>query len=285
MTRSGGLRHGGWRAASTRCRWLVAGLVSLGTAWSTGCDSSAPPPAESPRSEPATQAPAESWRFRPTLEEHLPSGAVAEPVLELSEPRQRTVLVLAAVLREGADHVEIERWTYEQIPNQDEGLRVVDEGRPVIRLQPGAPDPELSEIRRRVAAPGTVLTRPVGLDVAGPAKLVERLAAELAIARNPSAEPRARVRAAATVVRALDDMVALRANGIGRLATVLVPAPRPTVQSESERRATASFEVDGRQVSLGMQRKSDGWAIVSTEIPPAPPAPTTAVTPEPVAPE
>ena len=210
---------------------------------------------------------------------------MAEPVLELSEPRQRTVLVLAAVLRGGQEQVRIERWTYEQIPDQEDGLRVVDEGEVVLQLQPGPPHPELAELRRRVAAPGTVLTRPVGLEVRGPDKLIERLAAELAIVRNPSAEPRARARAAATVFRALDDTVAMRGNGIAELATVLVPAPaRTAVSKDSERRATVTFEAAEQTVTLGLQRKADGWAIVSAEIPPAEPAPTTAVPEPPVEP-
>lgn len=256
-------------------RPILVGWLLMGA----GCERDESPPrgeAVEP-SPPAAASPDPQWRFVPTLEQFLPEGAVAQPVLELSEPRQRTVLVLAAVLRAGAEHVQLERWTYEQIPDQEDGLRVREAGTVAVALHPGPAPEGLDPLRRRLAAPSTVLTRPVGLDADGPAALVERVATELATVRNPGADARARVTAAATVVRALDDTVLLSAGAVASLSTVLVPAPAElSIASASDRRATVSFDAQGRTVTLQLQRKSDGWAIVSAEFPPVPVAPTTA---------
>lgn len=245
-----------------------------------------PPGGEAVEPSAPAASPTTPWRFVPTLEQFLPEGAVAQPVLELSEPRQRTVLVLAAVLRAGAEHVQLERWTYEQIPDQEDGLRVREAGTPAVALRPGPAPEGLDPLRRRLAAPGTVLTRPIGLDADGPAALVERVAAELATVRNLGADARARVTAATTMVRALDDTVLLSEGAVASLSTVLVPAPaKLSVASASERRATVSFDAEGRTVTLQLQRKSDGWAIVSAMIPPVPVPPTTAAPTDEVEPE
>jgi len=192
-------------------------------------------------------------------------------VLELSEPRQRSVVIVAAVLRSGTEHLELERWTFEQIPNQEEGLRLVDAGKPIARLRPGgARPPELDALRRRIASPWVVLTRPVGVDVSDPGALVERLATAFATMRNLDAEPRSRVQALATIVRGLDDAVVLDRDGIGELSTVLIPAPRElSIQSQSKRRARVSFQVTGRSVTLELHRNAEGWVVGNVEIAPA----------------
>ena len=245
-----------------------------------GCGDQAPaePPPTAQAPSEATPSPAtpSRWRFRPTLDANLPEGAVAEPVLELSEPRQRTVVVLAAVLRPGAPHVELERWTYEQIPNKEEGLRVLEEGQPAVRLRPGPRSELLGDLRRRLAAPRVVVTRPVGLTPT-PAELIPRLAEALATMADSAASPRDRVVATATAVQGLDDAIVLEREALGPLSAALVPAPASealTVEQESSRRATVSFDKDGSTVSLGLQRKSEGWAVVSAKLPSAaPPTP------------
>ena len=51
-------------------------LIPLGL---PGCDRGQPPPAPTPEAEPTTTPEIEPWRFRPTLEQNLPEGAVAVP--------------------------------------------------------------------------------------------------------------------------------------------------------------------------------------------------------------
>ncbi len=223
----------------------------------------------------ATAAPAKTdarWRFRPSLEQSLPPGAVAEPVLELSEPRQIRALVLAAVLRPNAEHVEIERYSFEQNPD-GESLRLLQDGEAMLRLRPGGTrHPELAEIRRRLAAPRVVLTRPVGLDVAEPGDLIERVSTALATMQDTAKDPRARVEAAATAVRGIDDALLLEHDAMGELAALIVPMPASTaVTRDSERRATLLVAADGRSMQLGAQRKSDGWVLVSMSPPRAAP--------------
>ncbi len=219
------------------------------------------PQVETPTSPADERSP---WRFRPTLDQHLPPDAVGQPVMELSEPRSGTAVIVAAVLRAGAPHVEIERWTFK--PNPDgQTLDLVEEGLPVLRLRPDATrHPELAELRRRLAAPRVVLTRPAGLDVPEPGDLVPRISTALTTMQDPQAQPRARVEAAATVIRGLDDAVVLEHDGVGELATLLVPTPRATaVEVHSKRRATVTVAAEGQSTRLGLQRKALGWVIAS----------------------
>jgi hypothetical protein len=224
------------------------------------------------------------WRFVPTLEQHLPAGAVGEPVLELSQPRQRTVVIVAAVLRAGAEHVELERWTFAQGPD-GQSLERVDGGEPILRLRPGPKNPNLAVLRRELAAPGVVLTRPMGLPVDPPLALIEQLTLASLTVRDPQAEPRARVRAAATLMRGLDDTVVFERDAIGELAMLLAPpphgrGPRPAeVERLGERRARVTLHEPaegalGGTTVLELQRKSDGWAISSLERASAAPTPS-----------
>jgi hypothetical protein len=236
-------------------------------------------PEQAPSEAAASQAPASPWRFVPTLEQHLPAGAVAEPVLELSQPRQYTVVIVAAVLRAGAEHVELERWTF--TPSTDgQSLQLVEGGEALLRLRPGPRNPKLGELRRELAAPRVVLTRPLGLAAVEPRALVEQLAAAFATLHDAKAEPRARVQAAATVVRGIDDPVAFDRDAIWELAELLDPVPAAIeVEVLSERRARAVVAHGTRTAMLELQHKSDGWAVAAVERPA--PAPPTELAPDP----
>jgi hypothetical protein len=235
----------------------------------------APAPAHAP-ADPEASATKTAWRFVPTLEQHLPAGAVGEPVLELSQPRQYQVVVLAAVLRAGAEHVELERWTFVQNPD-GQTLRLVEGGEPLLRLRPGTRSPKLVDLRRELAAPRGVVTRPLGL-ADDPRGLLGALATAFATLRDAKAEPRARVSAAATVMRGLDDTIVFERDAIWEVAEVLASAPAEIeVEVLAERRARARLPDpavggDG-MATLELQRKTDGWAIAALERP-KPPAPS-----------
>lgn len=237
-------------------------------------------PGPSSAAESTAEAPAEPgseatrWRFVPTLEQHLPAGAVGVPVLELSRPRQRTVTIVAAVLRAKAEHVELERWTFTPSPD-GQSLQLVTGGEAVMRLRPGPRSAALSDLRREVAAPNVVLTRPVGLAAADARGSIAVLSTAFATLRDAKAEPRARVEAAATVTRGLDDTVIFDHDAIWEVAALLDPAPA-TIEMEalSERRARATLAHAGGTARLELQRKSEGWAVVAIERPkPATPPP------------
>lgn len=216
---------------------------------------------------PAAGSDATRWRFVPTLEQHLPAGAVGVPVLELSRPRQRTVTILAAVLRAGAEHVELERWTFAQSPD-GQTLQLVTGGDAVVRLRPGPRSAALSDLRRDVAAPNVVLTRPVGLAAADARGSIDALSTAFATLRDAKAEPRARVEAAATVTRGLDDTVIFDRDAIWEVAALLDPAPATIeIEALSERRARVELAHAGGTARLELQRKSDGWAVVAIERP------------------
>lgn len=223
--------------------------------------------------EPAAEE-ASPWRFVPTLAQHLPTGAVGEPVLELSQPRQRTVVILAAVLRAGAQHVEIERWTFAQSPD-GQSLQLLEGGEAMVRLRPGTRNPKLGDLRRELAAPRVVLTRPLGLDTAEPRLLLDRLATAFTTLHDAKAEPQARVAAAAMVVRGLDDTVVLERDAAWEVAALLEPLARAPADTSSaieverlaERRARARLPHAGGTATLELQRKSDGWAISGLELP------------------
>jgi hypothetical protein len=119
-----------------------------------------------------------------------------------------------------------------------------------------------------------VLTRPLGLPASDPRALIEQLATAFATLRDVEAEPRARVRAAATVVRGLDDAVVLERDAIWEVAALLEPPPAEVeVEVLAERRARAKLPHAGGTATLELQRKSDGWAIASVELPEVEPEP------------
>lgn len=195
----------------------------------------------------------------------MPAGAVAEPVLELSQPRQRSVVIVAAVLRAEAEHVELERWTFTQSPD-GESLVLVEGGQALVRLRAGARHPQLGDLRRDLAAPRVVLTRPVGLPVAEPAALLEQLSKDLAALDDATLEPRVRVQAAASVVRALDDGLVFERDAIWEVAELLDPAPPQLgVERLADRRARATVTLADGTATLELQRKSEGWAISTLE--------------------
>lgn len=243
--------------------WLLAGLAGCGSAGQSSPE--ATPEVADQRSTSAP--PTDGWRFRPTLDANLPRGAVAEPVLELSEPRARTVLVLAAVLRPEASMVEIESWTYEQIPGQADGLRVREQGGPVLRRSATGPrSPQLAEVRRRLATPRVVLTRPLGLGD-DPAAAIAAVSVALRGIDDPTATPRDRVVAAATAIRGIDDPVLLEQDALGRLTAALatVTPEAAEVERASDRRASATWPAAAPSTGLrlDLQRKADGWAITA----------------------
>lgn len=225
-----------------------------------------PRPGRSPPT-PATTGP---WRFVPTLEQHLPAGAVAEPILELSLPRMQTAIILAAVLRQGSPSVNVERWTFEQTPGE-ESLSLVEGGQALLRLRPGPRHPELAELRRHLATPRAVLTRPLGLGDE-PRATLDQLVAALSTLRDPASEGQARVQAAATVVRGLDDAVVLEHDAIWELDALLDPKPQTIeVSMLSERRARATLTRQGHTATLELQRKTEGWAVAAIASGQAPP--------------
>ncbi|MEM9461962.1 MAG: hypothetical protein AAGF11_47825 [Myxococcota bacterium] len=246
---------------------------------SPGCGRDPAP--DQPRASRSTPTPATTgpWRFVPTLEQHLPAGAVAEPILELSLPRVQTVIVLAAVLRQGSPSVNIERWTFEQTPGE-ESLSLVEGGQALLRLRPGPRHQELAELRRQLATPRAVLTRPLGLGDE-PRATLDQLTAALSTLGDPASEGRARVQAAATVVRGLDDAVVLERDAIWELDDLLDPTP-PVIEVAievsmlSERRARATLTRQGHTATLELQRKTEGWAVAAIDAwrAPAPPEPT-----------
>jgi hypothetical protein len=260
-----------WRAVVPAA--VVAVMLGGASTCERGNDVDRPGPttAPEPKDAPADQdagSTKTAWRFVPTLEQHLPAGAVGEPVLELSQPRQYQAVVLAAVLRAGAEHVEVERWTFVQNPD-GQSLRLVEGGEPMLRLRPGTRSPKLADLRRELAAPRGVVTRPLGL-AEDPRGLLDALATAFATLRDAKAEPRARVRAAATVVRGLDDTVVFERDAIWEVGEVLASAPAEVeVEVLAERRARARLPDPsvggGGTVTLELQRKSDGWAIAALE--------------------
>jgi hypothetical protein len=260
------------RARSGGLGLLLGGLVACGGGQGTdGRDGrDHPDPSKAPEAPAETAVDAVRWRFVPTLEQHLPAGAVGETVLELSHPRQRTVVILAAVLRAGAEHVELERWTFAQSPD-GQSLQLVNGGEPMVRLRPGTRSPALGDFRRELAVSRVVLTRPMGLPAADPRALLDTLATAFTTVRDAKAEPKARVKAAAVVVQGLDDTVIFERDASWEVAEILMSMPAEVeVEVLAERRARASLAHAGGTATLELQRKSDGWAISAVERPEPP---------------
>lgn len=163
--------------------------------------------------------------------------------------------------------MELERWTFAQSPD-GQTLQLVEGGEALVRLRPGTRSPKLGELRRELATPRAVLTRPVGLSVDDPRAVLDMLATAFATLRDAKAEPKARLGAAATVVRGLDDAVIFERDAAWEVAELLLPMPaKVEVEVLAERRARAKLTHAGGTATLELQRKSEGWAIAAVERP------------------
>ena len=205
------------------------------------------------------------WRYGKALAA-ASEGAVVSPVLELSMGDRGRAQVVAVAQRSGSPEppVTVEIWTFEQ---RGEDLAPVGEPTVLHELRAGehAPadrDERLAELRRDRAAPGTVVERPLGLQADDPSALFGQLVALAATTVDPAAAERARVDAAAILLRGIDDSLAFS----GRLPalTVALASASPSavgIAPLSDRRVrvtsgTQTFEV---------WKAGSGWVLARWE--------------------
>jgi hypothetical protein len=246
----------------------------------TGCErSSGTDTAPTPSSVPAASSKAtDGWVFRPTFEQNLPPGVVGIPLLEAAMPDHAQVRIVAATARADDPVLGIDVWTYDQL-NPKEVLELVGAPEPVLRLDPAhASSPALPLLRRQLAAPGTRVVRPMGLVLEDDSSLaagVSMLQQAATTVRAPSADPRARAEALATLVRGLDDALVLELDAVGEIAHILGTQSAWEIDDEqvlSARRRLVHAHADTGEYVMTWLKKPDGWVL--TELAPAPPRDT-----------
>lgn len=221
-------------------------------------------PAPAPVPEAAAATPAEDdagWRYAKELAT-ASEGVARSPVLELSMGDRGRALVLAAVQRPGSPlpAVTLEVWTFEQ---RGEDLAPVGDPRVAATLgleREGAPDGKavLDELRRARAAPGTVVQRPSGLKVRSASEAFAAIVRDAKATVDPSATAQARVDAASSLLRGIDDGVAF-AGRLGQLVTTLaaIDPAAATVDPQSERRV----RVTAGEQTFEVWKTGSGWTL------------------------
>lgn len=171
---------------------------------------------------------------------------------------------LVAELIEGS--LALRHWTFDQRGKAQ--LELAGEPQVLIRFAPGAADdaPRLTALRRCIAAPGSIVTRPLGLAPADPRAAAEELHAAARLAGTGHVPTDAGVKAIADVFRGCDDDLAFTP---GRLAQVVRELGESAwavehVEQEGERRATMTSGAGSSRQTLTWLRKSEGWVV--TEI-------------------
>lgn len=206
---------------------------------------------------------AAGWRYLPTLREAVPAGVTVEPIIEVATPDQARLHIVAAVHRPGeTPQLRIEEWSFTQ-HNQKGTLAQEFEPKVILRTQAEQPVPDGQDsLRLRLASPGAQVQRPVGLDVDGPAALLQRLSGLAATVRDSKAEPAARVQALSSLVHGLDDALVIEKRGLPAAIDDLAAGrwKSQTVRDLSERRKVVDIGGEPPR-QLQVVRKSSGWIV------------------------
>jgi hypothetical protein len=254
-------------AATRICLTLVITVSVLAPA-ACGREESRPAKDAGPVAEEPAPGPVLRWRFLPTLQASLPSGVTAVPIMEVGLPHRGKVRIVAAAFRPGrATQLRVEVLDFDQ-NNERDKLELEREPTPILRLDGAKPrSKELATLRRQMATPQSKVYRPLGLDVAGPAELVARLAAAATEARDETAGPRERAQALADLVRGLDDSIVLERDELHSVIDEFENGPWSIDEDTKQgaRRHSVLVTAQGRSLRLEIVRASGGWALVSME--------------------
>lgn len=230
-----------------------------------GCGVGEPPaaaalPAKADPAAAPTEHAQSPWRYLPTLRAAIPNDLTLQPILEVANPDQARLHIVAAVYRPGlTPALRVEQFAFTQ---HNETGALEPESDPVLVLRTErsqATPPAWEGLRRQVAAAQSQVTRPLGLPVADAAALLPALQSLAATARDPAATPRARVDALAELVRGLDDTLVFESN---KLATT-IDALATGTWAQGVPRAVSSrrHAIDLPDGSLGLSKKRAGWVL------------------------
>jgi|GEM_PF-2105531 len=213
------------------------------------------------------------WRFAPTFSANLPAEIHAQMLLEATRPEHARVVVLAAVLRPGqAAALSIEQWSFSQ-RNARDVLEPSEPSVPVLRVSPDDEKrQQLVTLRRELAAPGTTVVRPLGVQHE-PKAMLTQLHADAMVVLDASASGEHRVGALARIFRATEDALILEQDAVPELVNALARGPW-TLENEqvigTRRKWISARDVHGELRSIELTRHHGGWAISTLPSPTAP---------------
>ena len=208
------------------------------------------------------------FRFAPTLEKHNPPGMVLKPVAEVGLPSARRMKAVVATHRQDrTPKLQIELWTFDQ-QGEEDVLAPAGDPAPLLPLTRGGGDKAgLEELRRDLAAPRTVVTRPQGLAVDSAEAALHRLHDRAKLLAEIDGDPKARVEALAEYISGLDDELWLSSKHIPRSIEVLHEGPWVLIGdpdgSKYRTRLRAKAGEGKPEFTLAFLRKRDGWVLQS----------------------
>ena len=210
------------------------------------------------------------FRFAPTLEKHSPQGMVLKPVAEVGLPSARRMKAVVATHRpDRTPKLQIELWTFDQ-QGEEDVLAPAGDPSPLVPLSRGHADKAgLDELRRDLAAPRTVVTRPQGLAVDSAEAALHRLHDLAKLLANIDGDPKARVDALAEYISALDDDLWLSSKHVPRSIEIFHEGPWVLIgepDGSKYRTRLRAKPGDGKpEFTLAFLRKRDGWVLQSFE--------------------
>jgi len=241
-------------------------LLLLGGAAACGGDPPSATPTPKPDAVSVSKDGTGAWRYLGTLEEAIPEGVVVEPLLEVANPDQARLIIVAAVHRPAADPaLRVEQWEFSQF--NDSGV-LKSSADPVVVLATADNQPHdaaaLTVLRQLLAAPRAQPNRPVGLPAPDPAALITQLKSLALIVRDDGAKPRARVKALAMLFRGLDDGVVIERRGLSAAIDALASGGWDVQNTRVLSKRRTAIDIGGEPPrELEIMKKSGGWAITA----------------------
>ena len=229
-------------------------------------DASAPNSA--PQSEPVPRAEASGsdkteFAFAPTVQQHAPDGLEFEILLEVGNADEASLDVVVASAASGrTPKVRIELWTFDQ--RDKTKLEPKADPAWLLPLQAGqTPDAEaqLPRLKRALALPNSVKTRPMGLATDSPGEALQAIAAAAKTATEPAGELRDRLAALVTVFRGVSDEVFFDRTALLRLLQLATEGTLSSAAFDSSSPRRAGTSVDGTKLEL--LKSSGGWAVTA----------------------
>lgn len=263
------------RAALTALRvYLLEGaLVGAAIVGVASCeDASSPtqrPPAPNP-AEPTKVSPAgHGSLFGPTLARFKPPGSQMAVVAEVGNPDNGTMLaVIATHTTTRTPALRLELWTFDQ-RGEDETLqpRAAPAALVPIHARGEPVGKDLARVRRFMAAAGTSVYHPQGVDSPTATAAFEQLRTLAKQALKADSSGQQQVDALAALLAGLDDKLWLRTAGPTALIAALAgtkwsvtPGPAP-----SAFRAQLQVTSDAGQHTASLLKKKGGWVLAAWE--------------------
>lgn len=226
------------------------------------CGEPRDPPAVESAPADASSDPTDPFTYRASLVATTLAGETVVPLVELLSPGE--VRIVVAVQRGDATDPVVELWTFDQRDAKGTLLRA-GSPTPLLRSRPGEPSPpELADLRRRLAAPGVVVHRPLGITAASPGEAVAAIARAARTVRDRTVPASDRVAALATVFAGLDDAIVLDADGLAAALDALAN-DRWTASTTNTPSARRALVTTTSGATLTLLLADERWTLTAVQ--------------------